>query len=379
MHHWRYIIPPSGHVFVLHATRSRRVFLPSSPRRPHVAMVSYTALGFVIAAASAFFNGSFPAWSKLAIPGGDPVVFNGIVGLGAFLSSLIVPLIAGKAYVFSLPAMFGGVLFLGATLCTFIAIPKIGLGIGCATWSCTAIYVSFLWGVLGPEQVRAEVKSVTLSLLSLVCLGVGATIIVSADALVNRFWKDANAAPLTSGEAGQTGSSFVAKQNSQLDTGDAKGAGDRVVGLLFSLGTGLFGGSILLPMKFVPKSISGLETVVSFGIGAGIMSVLVTGIYWKCVAKQPGLPRIEGMTWLAGLLAGATWNAGNICQIIVQSDPISLAYGIAYPLGQCGMFFAGLWGIFAFGEIKGRAVGVFWIGAAMLAVGVVLLGLYGPQ
>jgi len=331
-------------------------------------MVSYTALGFVIAAASAFFNGSFPAWSKLAIPGGDPVVFNGIVGLGACLSSMIVPLVAGKAYIFSLAAMFGGVLFLGATLCTFIAIPKIGLGIACATWSCTAIYVSFLWGVLGPEQVRAEMKSVVFSLLSLLFLGVGATIIVSAEALAKRLFKE-NALPLTSEEA----------QQGEADGDAPKGVGDRLVGLMFSVATGLFGGSILVPMKLVPATISGLETVVSFGIGAGITSILVTGIYWKCVAQKPGLPPVEGRTLLAGLLAGATWNAGNICQIIAQSDPISLTYGIAYPVGQCGMFFAGLWGIFVFGEIKGKAIAVFWMGAALLAIGVVLLGLYGPQ
>jgi hypothetical protein len=310
----------------------------------------------------------------------DSVVFNGIVGFGAFLSSLIVPLIAGKAYVFSLAVMFGGIIFICATLCTFIAIPKIGLGTACATWSCTAIFVSFLWGVVGPEQVRAEMKNAPLSLLSLCCLAVGATIIVSAEELAQRVWKNERAAPLTSGEEQQNGSSFVGKQSSQLDVaGAVQGAGDRAIGLLFSLCTGVFGGSILVPMKLVPADISGLETVVSFGIGAGIMSLLVTSIYWKLIAKKSGFPCVEGRTLLAGLLAGATWNAGNICQIVAQSPPIELAYGIAYPLNQCGMFFAGLWGIFAFSEIKGKAIRVFWLGAAVLAAGVILLGLYGPQ
>lgn len=332
-------------------------------------MTDYAVIGFVIAAVSAFFNGSFPAWQKINKDEVDSVVFNGIVGFGAFVSSMIVPLLFWEPYNFYPAAMVGGVLLIGATLCTFIAVPKLGLGIACATWSCVAIFVSFLWGVIGPSTcaecpaIRADVKNWPMSLLSLLCLAVGAVIIVSADAISQKLWGEAKGSlPLTSEDVATTPVSGK----------------DHAIGLIFALGTGLFGGSILVPMHFVPKDVPGIQTVVSFGVGALVASLVTTAVYWKLVAKQPGLPSVTGRTLLAGLLSGFTWNAGNVCQIVVQSDPINLTYGIAYPINQCGMLFAGLWGVLVFREITGKSIGVFWAGAAVLVVGVILLGLYGP-
>lgn len=55
-------------------------------------------VAFGIAALSSFFNGSFPACQRLPTgPPLDPVLFNGLVCLGVFLSSLLVPFLFNQA------------------------------------------------------------------------------------------------------------------------------------------------------------------------------------------------------------------------------------------------------------------------------------------
>ena len=55
---------------------------------------------FGIAALSSFFNGSFPACQR--IPKGpplDPVLFNGLVCVGVFFSSLLIPLVFNQDWI----------------------------------------------------------------------------------------------------------------------------------------------------------------------------------------------------------------------------------------------------------------------------------------
>jgi glucose uptake protein GlcU len=353
--------------------------------------------GFAIAALSAFFNGSFPAWSKATKEEVDPVVFNGLVGLGAFLSSMVVPLLFNQldGYVFIPLAFVGGVLLIGATLCSFLAIPRLGLGPAMALWSCSAILVSFLWGSLGPGKIHSDIKNIPLSILSLLLLIVGAVVIVGNDAIASKVFAEARDAPLVEGEVKKS-SSFVAeplaKTNSKLEVDHdvpsktfEAGAGSKILGLAFAMSVGLFGGSILVPSTFIECQDQGPEgcndgtmiSVVSFGCGALVAAIIVTQSYWT-LSGHSGIPCVSLRTLIIGILSGATWNAGNVAQIVVQAPPFQLAYGIAYPINQCGMLFGGLWGIFVFREITGKAVMVFWFGAIFLVCGVILLGLFGP-
>jgi len=356
------------------------------------------AVGFCIAALSAFFNGSFPVWSKATKEEVDPVVFNGLVGLGAFVSSMIVPLLFNQldGYVFIPLGFVGGMLLIGATLCSFLAIPRLGLGPAMALWSCSAILVSFLWGALGPGKIHSDIKNLPLSMVSLLLLIVGAVVIVGNDAIASKVFGEARDAPLQE-DLVKKSNSFVAepltKSNSKLEVDhDAPsrnfdaGAGTKILGLAFAMSVGLFGGSILVPSTFIDCQVQNADgscndgtmiSVVSFGCGALVAAVIVTQAYWT-LSGHSGIPCVSLRTLLIGILSGATWNAGNVAQIVVQAPPFTLAYGIAYPINQCGMLFGGLWGIFVFGEITGKAVMVFWFGAVFLVGGVILLGLYGP-
>jgi len=312
--------------------------------------------GFGIAALSSFFNGSFPACQRL--PKGeplDPVVFNGLVCVGVFISSLLVPFIFDLPFLFTEAGAFGGALFVFAALFSFVAIPRAGLATAQAVWSCSAILVSFAWGALGPAEIAAPVADVAGSIGALVLLVAGALIIVNSDGIAKRVSGEEPAGDETEGSSG-----------------------DRAAGIASALAVGVFGGSVLVPFKFIPEEAAGLNAIPSFGLGALVAGVVVTLGYWKGIKQEKNWPELASDQILAGLASGLLWNAGNVCSVIAQNPPFSLPYGVAYPILQCALFFGGLWGIYAFKEIVGSAVPVFWSGAVTLAVGVILLGLYGP-
>ncbi|CAK9016926.1 unnamed protein product [Durusdinium trenchii] len=258
-------------------------------------------IGFGIAALSSFFNGSFPVCQRIPRgPALDPVVFNGLVCVGVFLSSLFVPLIFNLNFVFTLPGALGGVLFVFAALFSFVAIPRAGLATAQAVWSCSAILVSFAWGAIGPAEVAAPVGNIP----------------------------------------------------------------DKAAGISSALAVGLFGGSVLVPFKYIPPDVAGLAAIPSFGIGALVAGVIVTFGYVKGILKSSSFPALRGDQVAAGLASGLLWNAGNVASVIAQSPPFLLPYGVAYPILQCALVFGGLWGIYVFKEIVGNAVGVFWAGPA---------------
>lgn len=322
------------------------------------------SVALLLAVASSFFNGTFPACSRLpAGPPLDPVLFNGLVCAGVFASSLLVPLLAGTPWLFTAGGLFGGVLFVFAALFSFIAIPRAGLATAQAVWSCSAILVSFAWGAFGPAEIAAPVGDLSLSLVALLLLVAGALVIVNCDSIAE-------------GVGGAKANEAAATDTTEAQ--DAGGLGERATGILCALAVGLFGGSVLVPFKFVPPEAAGLNAVPSFGLGALLAGALVTAGYWRGVKGEADAPSIPTDALLAGLASGAIWNAGNVCSIIAQSPPLSLPYGIAYPILQCALFFGGLLGIYVFQEIQGLAVGVFWVGAAALAAGIVALSSFGP-
>ena len=52
-----------------------------------------------------------------------------------------------------------------------------------------------------------------------------------------------------------------------------------------------------------------------------------------------------------------------------------IGYATAFPTKECSIFIAGTLGIFAFNEIRGRAVLVFYISAVLLIGGAAMLSL----
>jgi len=143
-----------------------------------------------------------------------------------------------------------------------------------------------------------------------------------------------------------------------------------VRGLLFACTVGAAGGSILVPMHYVTDAASGIVFIPSFGIGVLAAAPVVTAFYSIFVENlmseelhiMPCLP--------VGILSGSIWNLGNALSIVGIAH---LGYGVAYPLMQCALVFSGLWGIFVFKEIQGRAVRVFFAFCVVVLGGAALL------
>lgn len=76
-----------------------------------------------------------------------------------------------------------------------------------------------------------------------------------------------------------------------------------------------------------------------------------------------------------GMLSGFGWNIGNAASMVGSNY---LGMTIAFPLAQCEMVIAGIWGLLLFKELKGAArISHFFVGASVLLGGAVLLSLYG--
>ena len=314
---------------------------------------------------------------------------------GVFLSCMLFVLPFGGGALeleFTLYGSLGGVLLVCANSCAFLAASLVGLSTGQGVWSGTAILVSFLWGTLGPDPLSAPVRSVGLSLVALVVLLLGVGLVVScrtiATALVGRSTTDR--ALVEPGDGNAAVEVSAGSDDATATSGpSASPPSARGVGLTFALLVGAFGGSILAPLAFTGDKFQGgsnaLRVLPSFGIGAAAAGSVLTGVWYsaarsrarKAGADPPPLKMPE--TLWAGMLSGVVWNAGNVCQLIAM-NVCDLPYGVAYPLLQTSLVVAGILGIFAFGELRGRApIALFFTGAAFVVVGAILLGTYGPS
>ena len=369
-------------------------------------------IGYLFALGSAFFNGIFVAFMKIpsvAATKLHPVLFNGYVSLGVFLSSwLVVPFfqLAGTSLAFTWFGFLAGAIFVIASSFSFIAASNVGLSTGQGVWGGTAIVVSFLWGTLGPEPICAPVQSVALSLVAVGLLLFGVLGIVKSVPIGEALGRLCAARARTSAvdsAAVRLHESVVASDDPVVchpvvgdpvvgggapavegnATAAATAASTRAVGLAAALMVGLFGGSVLVPASFAGETFSGQKAVAllpSFGIGALSMALLITGSWYARLLSRGAAPplHLRAALW-AGCLSGATWNAGNLCSI-VAINYYSVPFGVAYPILQASLVFGGLLGIFVFGELKDRrAIAVFFASAALVLGGAVLLGMYGPS
>ena len=122
------------------------------------------------------------------------------------------------------------------------------------------------------------------------------------------------------------------------------------------------------PEHFAQEAASGLNFIPSFGIGVLICAPILTAIPFLIRRELPKFAFKECVP--LGLLSGLIWNISNTASILAIG---SIGFNIALPLMQCGLFVAGLWGIFLFGEINGRSQWIYWVSGVTLAVGAVLL------
>jgi glucose uptake protein GlcU len=134
-------------------------------------------------------------------------------------------------------------------------------------------------------------------------------------------------------------------------------------------------------MQFAPSQASGTGYVISFAIGASIVTILLWAIRFvyllyqfdmNMVRTYNALPSLHlRIMWLPGGIAGTLWSIGNIASMISVEK---LGEGVGYSLTQSSMLVSGLWGIFYFQEVKSKGMKIKWFVSALITlIGIMLL------
>jgi hypothetical protein len=155
---------------------------------------------------------------------------------------------------------------------------------------------------------------------------------------------------------------------------------NRYLGMASAAFCGLYGGSIMAPMKFSTADTKGTHYLLSFAIGAMLVNIalwIMRYLYyvlhyqsWADAYVQLPSFHLRKM-WLAGGTSGILWSIGNFLSLI---SVFYLGEGVGYPLVQTSILISGLWGLFYFKEIQGTARIAKWLISSILTVcGILLL------
>eukprot|EP00191_Tetraselmis_sp_GSL018_P002240 CAMPEP_0177597812 /NCGR_PEP_ID=MMETSP0419_2-20121207/11935_1 /TAXON_ID=582737 /ORGANISM="Tetraselmis sp., Strain GSL018" /LENGTH=324 /DNA_ID=CAMNT_0019090055 /DNA_START=269 /DNA_END=1240 /DNA_ORIENTATION=+ len=313
-------------------------------------------LGLACAGLAAICAGSFGSLSKLEqCQEVHPYIFNFWTCQGFVLSSALLLLLDPQFRVFEPLGLLSGLLYVIATANSFAAIASVGLSVGSGIWSGTAVIVSFSYGLLIAHE-NLNSLALAISALVVLILGIGG-IAYSSYLSAGTFYSTEN---------------DVEEPLIRHVQHAGKSAAKRFLGIVSALLSGLFGGLVIAPMSFAVDSHRGLSFIPSMGLGVLLASPIATNmLVWSADERPSLLPKTAA---IPGVIAGFISNAGNATSIIASRDP-SVGMAVAYPIMQCGLAVAGLWGVLVFREIRGRAQAIYWLSAAVLLLGATLLAI----
>lgn len=154
----------------------------------------------------------------------------------------------------------------------------------------------------------------------------------------------------------------------------------RQLGMLSAAFCGIWGGSIMAPMKFAQTDTKGTHYLMSFSIGASIVTLAAWLFRYLFYASRhhsfakayEALPSFHlRVMWLAGGVSGLLWSIGNFFSLI---SVFYLGEGTGYSVVQASILVSGLWGIFYFKEVQGREMVAKWFISSLITIfGILLL------
>uniref|UniRef100_A0A6T0ASC8 Transmembrane protein 144 n=1 Tax=Emiliania huxleyi TaxID=2903 RepID=A0A6T0ASC8_EMIHU len=290
--------------------------------------------------------------------------------------------------------LLGGALWATGNCCAVPVINSIGLGMGLLLWGCTNMLTGwasgrFLNHALFPGVPADELRTEWLN-------DVGVAFVLVALALYTRVRpEDGSPAPpehlprgsaYASGnvllempppEAMAAGEGAAAQQPAapKPAAGSRGAAANRLFGVALAMLSGVFYGANFTPNTVLIATRHGspepLDYVFSHFCGIYLASTVYFVCY--CVAMRSA-PRVYPRLILPGLLSGVIWAVAQTCWFLANN---AVSMSIAFPIVTSGPGAIGaLWGIFVFGEIRGRR-NYSWLGVAILlsAVGCVLISI----
>lgn len=361
---------------------------------------SDTTWGYLAAFLALALFGSFSVPMKIGdIRKFDAIIFQVYMNFIIFCTSWIT--LTYNPFVFTWWGVLSAGLWITSSILSIIAIQNVGLSIAQGVWSGSTILVSFVWGLIFKE----EMKSIGLSVLAiiLILLGVagisltGSKLplldpnygIVGASEANGDESDDADAAKLVDGQWKSSADSRLERnleETVSLSEGEDAATPTEepvtesryafAIGIGCALLLGITNGSMLAPIRMAPREASGINFIVSFGIGCLMLSPVFTIPYY---AYKWSLPDFGFKTWLPlrGLICGTLWNIGNWASIYAV---LLLGQAVGFTLCQTALLVAGLWGIFLFREISGWIrITIFFSSALVLLCGVALLAYFGHK
>jgi hypothetical protein len=372
-------------------------------------MAACEACGWAAAFCSALAFGSFgvPIKSKASLSVDiDPLVFQSYKTFMCFITSWLV--LFQEDFSYSPWGIVSGLFWVPGGVATIYAVKAAGLAVGIGIGSSFIVLVSFVWGIfIFKERVHSKFAA-SLAIMCMVFGLLGMSYFSSPSTGLEldcdddlQLEEDRIRIRSTSSSVEYQGveSTFDDEVvdgetvNSQFDDTDEDESQviitDRVVmgckltkrqlGMLAAVFCGIWGGSILVPMKFVPLDDKGTHYLISFSIGSSIINISLwiirylyyVGRYKSFQTAYHQLPSFHvRVMWRSGGLAGLLWSIGNYFSLI---SVYYLGEGVGYPLVQTSILVAGLWGIFYFKEVPRSKVGKWFASSLLTVLGILML------
>lgn len=275
--------------------------------------------GFLAAAIAALCWGSFMVPFEKS-KSSNLIYYQLLIAIGIFFSGLLISVLLGYPLNFNIYGIISGVLWGLATLFSMVAISNLGLSRAVPLMSSLVVISTFLWGALVFNELP---DGIVMGLLGVGVIVLGVIIVSST---------------------GKTESQNIKK------------------GLIAGTIAGFIYGSQLVPIKIGNVATRDFFFPVCLGV---LLLSLVAFIFKR--------GKFEKKTIGFGLLSGIVWNIGNLASLISLS---LIGLSKSGPLSQFATLVAVLWGLFYFKEIKERKQKIqVLIGAAVLLIGIVMLGL----
>jgi len=332
----------------------------------------------------------------------DPLVFQTYKTVMCFLTSwMLIPL--GQPFFFSYWGIVSGLFWVPGGIAAIYAVQNAGLAVAQGVWSSMIVLVSFIWGIFVFQEGVESVLGACLSVLLMV-IGLWGMSFYSSPDLEANTGGGYNSSYHRSEQqdGGQDDDDYEGNLNidnlrsssdegpmapSMLQCYDFGESGDanneqirrrRYKGLLAAMTTGTWGGSIMVPMHYAPEDASGMGYVISFGIGASVvtLAVWIGRLFYLFYLHRSmknafnALPSFHfKVMWKQGFTAGILWSMGNM------SSMVSVQYlgeGVGYSITQASMLISGLWGIFYFEEVKNKFLRMKWLLAACVTIAGIL-------
>jgi len=344
----------------------------------------------------------------------DPLVMQTYKTTMCFLTSWIV-LIFGEDLIFTPWGIVSGLFWVPGGVATVYAVKSAGLAIGIGVGSSFIVLISFTWGIfVFNEHVHSKLDA---------CFAVGCMMVgllgmayYSAPSvghptpqLLREDSHDSEGSPYHSLETDEPIAEEAHSFHDEEECGDDEQPGDgelveasdsipdffipethticcgmkfqkRTMGILSAMFTGIYGGSVMAPMKYAPPDAKGTHFLISFAIGAATVNISLWIIRYLFLYQRHGsmsgayaaLPSFHfRKMWLPGSACGTLWSIGNFFSIISVEF---LGEGVGYSVVQASMLVSGLWGIYYFKEIEGRETIFKWfLSASITVLGILLL------